>query len=196
MNQLKTCSEQACTHSIIRNYRIGSRQGLMDHRLYFSLSLTGLACSTLRCQYSTWNEQVERDQSSLSSSSSSSNWILLLCTQQLPHRSDRGLLFEALCCKCWTLCSRGNSQYGSARGPCNAFEDLQEGSIDNFTNVERHKCIGFIMTVPWLGHYLQQISSVKPSGTWKMLISGSLACMITSMENQYFSVSGQWKRKC
>lgn len=132
MKQLKKCTEPTCTHSIIRNDGIGSRQGLMDQRLYFSLSLTGLACSTARRQYSTWNEQVERDQSSLFSSSSS-NCILLLPTQQLPHRSDCGLLFEALCCKCWTLRSRGNSQYGSARGPCNAFEDLQERSIDNFT---------------------------------------------------------------
>lgn len=194
MKQLKTCSEQTCTHSIIRTDGIGSRQGLVDQILYFSLSLTGLACSTLHCQYSTWNEQVERDQSSLSSSSSS-DWIFLLCTQKLPHRSDRSLLFEALCCKCWFLCSRGNSRYGSARGPCNVFEDLQESLIDNFTDVERHKCIGFIITVPWPGHYLQQISSVKRSGTLEMLINGSLACMIT-IENQYFSVSGHWKRKC
>lgn len=147
MKQLKKCSEQTCTHSFIRNYGIGSRQGLMDQRLYFSLSLTGLACSTVRRRYSTWNEQVERDQSSLFSSSSS-DWILLLRTQQLSHRFDHGLLFEALHCKCWSLCSRGNSQYGSACGPRNAFEDLQERSIDNFTGVEQHKCMGFIITAP------------------------------------------------
>lgn len=131
------------TYGFIRNDGIGSRQGLVDQRLYFSLSLTGLACSTVRRRYSTWNEQVERDQSSLFSSSSS-DWILLLRTQQL----SQILLFEALCCKCWTLCSRGNSQYSSARGPHNAFEDLQEKSIDNFTDMKQHKCMGFIITAP------------------------------------------------
>lgn len=195
MKHLKRCSEQTCIYSIIRNYGIGSRQGLMVQRLYFSLSLTGLACSTAHRRYSTWNEQVERDQSSLFSSSSS-DWILLLRMQQLPYRSNCGLLFEALCCKCWTLCSRGNSQYSSARGPCNAFEDLQKISTDNFTDVEQHKCMGLIITVPWPGHYLQQISSLKPSGTLGMLINSSLACFIITIENQYFSVSGHLKRKC
>lgn len=126
------CSEQTCTHGLIRNDGFGS-----DYVFFPGLS-------TVRRRYSTWKEQVERDQCTLFSSFS--DRILRLCTSLMDPtvaKSSAAFVFEDLWCKCSTLCSRGNSQWASACGPWNAFEDLQDSSIDTFSDVELHKHVGY-----------------------------------------------------
>lgn len=76
--KLKTlCSGQTCTYNVMRNDGRGFRSPHGPGIVFSSLSLTGLACSTVRRRYSTRNEQVEPDQSPFFSSSS--DWILLPC---------------------------------------------------------------------------------------------------------------------
>lgn len=93
-------------------------------KLHFPFTLTGLPCSTAHCQYLTWNEQVECDQSSLFFSLFDWIWSSVLGSS-LQHLncaeiSAGSSVNEALWYKYWTFCSLSNS-------PCSS------GYISNIT---------------------------------------------------------------
>lgn len=90
------------------------------NRIFF-FSLTGLACSSVHCQYFTWNKQVERDQSSLFFSSS--DWISSPVFGSYPvdltaPKSPAPLVNEALWCRGRTFWNLSNShcKYGYSTG--------------------------------------------------------------------------------